>query len=37
MPTALPSPSPARALTLDFGGVICRTLFETRNLTERAL
>lgn len=29
--------SPSRALILDFGGVISRTLFETHDLTERAL
>ncbi|MBL8325336.1 MAG: HAD-IA family hydrolase [Rubrivivax sp.] len=28
---------PAQALVLDFGGVISRTLFETHDLTERAL
>ncbi|MBL8341130.1 MAG: HAD-IA family hydrolase [Rubrivivax sp.] len=28
---------PAQALVLDFGGVISRTLFETHELTERAL
>lgn len=28
---------PARALVLDFGGVISRTLFETHSLSERAL
>jgi putative hydrolase of the HAD superfamily len=31
------SPEPARALILDFGGVISRTLFETHADTERAL
>ena len=31
------TPPPARALVLDFGGVISRTLFETHALTERAL
>ncbi|RWF53196.1 MAG: HAD family phosphatase, partial [Mesorhizobium sp.] len=29
-------PSP-KALVLDFGGVVTRTLFETHALTERAL
>jgi len=33
-PAALP---PAKALVLDFGGVVSRTLFETHDLTERAL
>ena len=32
-----PSRSESRALILDFGGVISRTLFETHDLTERAL
>lgn len=35
MPTT--PPPPAQALVLDFGGVISRTLFETHDLTERAL
>lgn len=29
--------SPAKALVLDFGGVVSRTLFETHDLTEEAL
>ena len=33
----MPDADTARALVLDFGGVISRTLFETHDLTERAL
>jgi putative hydrolase of the HAD superfamily len=36
-PSPRTTPSLRRALVLDFGGVISRTLFETHELTERAL